>query len=284
MGLIGTGAGMGDNRKARPVTWNDALARHAEALRAAGRAPGTVRLYRHYLLDLAEHHRSPWSVGLGALLSWIGRDSWGVQARKSARTAVCSFYRWAHGMGYLPEDPSLGLPAVSVPPKVARPAPELVVRTLIRDEHPPRIVFMSLLAAELGMRAAEIARVHAEDYTDDGVVGELLVHGKGGKERLLPVVSDRLRSRLRAVEEWAFPNGRGTHLTPGHVSRLLSAALPHAFTGHQLRHRCATVQYGATRDLLAVGAFLGHTRPETTQAYVKLPDDALRAVGMASAL
>lgn len=86
------------------------------------------------------------------------------------------------------------------------------------------------------------------------------------------------------MSAWAFPNGRGSHLTPGHVTKLLSKALPLTYTGHQMRHRCATVQYGATRDLLAVGAFLGHTRPETTQRYVLMPDDSLRRVANASAL
>lgn len=65
---------------------------------------------------------------------------------------------------------------------------------------------------------------------------------------------------------------------------LLSRALPEGWTGHTLRHRMASVSYAATRDLLAVGAVLGHSRPETTQRYVRMPDDALRAaVSAASA-
>ena len=38
-----------------------------------------------------------------------------------------------------------------------------------------------------------------------------------------------------------------------------------------------------THDLLAVGAVLGHARPETTQRYVRLPDDSLRAAIAAAA-
>jgi integrase len=68
------------------------------------------------------------------------------------------------------------------------------------------------------------------------------------------------------------------------VSKLLSRALPPGWTGHTLRHRLATAAYGGTRDLLAVSALLGHSRPETTQRYVRLPDDAIRAAVAAAVL
>ncbi len=265
----------------RPSTWNDALAEYAQAQRAASRSPGTIRLHRHYLESLAARHRSPWAVTTQQLVAFMATEHWKPETRKSARACVCGFYRWAFGMAYLDDDLTLRVPTVKVPPGVPRPAPEHVVRQVLRDES-ERIIFMSLLAAELGMRASEIARVHADDYDAYGF--GLLVHGKGGRTRLLPVVSERLGDKLAAVSAWAFPNGRGSHLTPGHVTKLLSKALPLTYTGHQMRHRCATVQYGATRDLLAVGAFLGHTRPETTQRYVLMPDDSLRRVANASAL
>lgn len=93
-----------------------------------------------------------------------------------------------------------------------------------------------------------------------------------------------LLEQLRGLDGWAFPNGKGSHLSPGHVGRLLSRAMPEGWTAHTLRHRMASTAYAATRDLLAVGAVLGHSRPETTQRYVRLPDDAVRAaVAAASA-
>ena len=45
-----------------------------------------------------------------------------------------------------------------------------------------------------------------------------------------------------------------------------------------LRHRMASTAYAATRDMLAVRTVSGHSRPETTQRYVRMPDDALCAV------
>ena len=122
------------------------------------------------------------------------------------------------------------------------------------------------------MRCAEIAQVAGADLVD----GVLRVRGKGGKVRRVPVTNPELLAALeRSGGAWLFPNGLGGHLSAGRVSRLLSDALPEGWTAHTLRHRMATRGYAATRDLLAVGRVLGHSRPETTQRYVLLPEDAL---------
>lgn len=162
-----------------------------------------------------------------------------------------------------------------MPPALPRPTPELLVQQLVHHAD-PRLGYMAALAAYAGLRCAEIARVHGRDLVGD----VLTVHGKGGKVRAVPVVNRRLLAQLQGTQladAWAFPNGAGGHVTPGHVSRLLSRALPDGWTAHTLRHRMATTAYAGTRDLLAVGAVLGHSRPETTQRYVLMPDDALRA-------
>jgi integrase len=258
--------------------WSRALEDYETAQRAAGRAAGTVRLHRHYLNRLREAHpSSPWTVTLAQLRAFLAVVSWAPETRKSARAAVCAFYRWAYGSALIAADPALGLDPVRVPLARARPTPEHLVRQLLH--HPdPRIGLMAMLAAFGGLRCAEIARVHALDLVGD----QLTVHGKGGKVRAVPVLDRHLLGELRAVDGWAFPNGHGSHLSPGHVSRLLSRALPDGWTAHTLRHRCASVSYAATRDLLAVGALLGHTRPETTQRYVAMPDDAVRAAAAAA--
>ena len=261
-----------------PPTWPAALADYATAQRAAGRSDGTVRLHRHYLATLASLHRDPWSVTRHDLEQLLGRPGWAPETRKSCRGAVRGFYRWAYGTGRIESDPSATLPGVTVPRAVARPTPEHLVRHLVRDQG--RVGVMAMLAAYCGLRRGEIARVHSRDW----VAGELLIRGKGGKVRVVPVVSLDLAGVLDGCEGWLFPNGHGSHLSPGHVGRLLSEAMPAGWTAHTLRHRMASTAYAVTRDLLGVGAVLGHSRPETTQRYIRLPDDALRsAVAAASA-
>lgn len=263
-------------------TWAGALALYDNAMRAANRSPGTIRLHWHYLAQLRELHPRPWRVSTEDLQRLMASRPWGASARKSARTVFRGFYRWGHGSGLVEHDPALALVTVRVPDGVARPTPEHVVRQLLRQPD-ARIGFMGMLGAFSGLRCAEIAQVASADYQGDSCSGSLIVHGKGGKVREVPVVEGRLAARLTLVDGWAFPNGYGSHLTPGHVSRLLSRALPVGWTAHTLRHRCATTAYAGTRDLLAVGAMLGHSRPETTQRYVRMPDDAVRAAALAAA-
>ncbi|WP_235739028.1 tyrosine-type recombinase/integrase [Nocardioides alcanivorans] len=258
--------------------WNIALEQYATAQRAAGRAKGTIRLHRHYLTGLAEVVTAPWRATAVELLEFMGREEWQPETRKSARSSVRGFYRWGHGMGYVEHDPSDRLPSVTVPASVARPTPEHLVKVLAARSD--RLGFMAMLAAYCGLRAGEIARLHSSWLVGDSLV----IPGKGGKERAVPVVHRGLLVRLRKVEGWAFPNGQGSHLSPGHVSRLLSEAMPEDWTAHTLRHRCASTAYAGTRDMFAVQELLGHSRPETTRRYVRLPDDAVRAaVAAASA-
>lgn len=256
------------------VHWHDALAGYGTAQRAAGRSPGTIRLHRHYVSNLAASHPAPGLVTTSHLQTFLSVDHWSPETRKSARAALCGFYRWANLSGHLTHDPAASLPGIRVPAGVPRPAPELLVAQLVRRED--RIGFMAQLGAYAGLRAGEIAGLHGRDLVD----GTLIIKGKGGKVRAVPVVHPPLLELLLDVhlrDRWAFPNGLGGHMTSGHVSKLLSRAMPPGWTAHTLRHRMATQAYAGTRDLLAVGAVLGHSRPETTQRYVRMPDDALRA-------
>lgn len=259
------------------LDWNSALGLYAEGQRAAGRAPGTIRLHRHYLSSLAERHRWPWAISTQQLVAFLAVEAWAPETRKSARAAVCGFYRWGHGSGYVDDDPAVLLPAVRVPPGKPRPAPEWLVKRALRDAE-PRVALMLALAAYAGLRAGEIARVHPSDVVD----GRLFIHGKGGRLRVVPL-APRLVLALPKTGGWVFPNGQGSHLSPGHVTRLVSRALPEGWTAHTFRHRLATRAYAGTRDLLAVSELLGHSRPETTQRYVLLPDDALVAAVAAAA-
>lgn len=257
-----------------PAAWWGPIVAWTTALRAIGRREPTIVLYRHYLTRCgADVGGSPWDVTTADLERVLGLMGGGPSARKSMRSAIRGFYRWAHATGKITEDPSAPLPGIKVPRGRPRPTPEGVLAGALAgaDE---RVRLMLELGALAGLRAGEISRVHRTDFDGE----KLLVHGKGGVERLVPIVDGHLKSALLAAPGWLFPNRqRGGHLTPNHVSKLVAAALPAPWTAHTLRHRFGTRAYRATRDLLAVSALLGHARPETTLVYVELPDDHLRA-------
>jgi len=273
-----TGSDLADVLRMPTSTWTDALADYTTQMRAAGRSPGTIRLHRHYLHHVERYVRRPYAARTGDLTRALAVPHWSPETRKSARGAVASFYRWAYLNGHVEADPSLGVPSVSVPAGQPRPTPETVLLRAL-DLADGRLRLMLLLAAFAGLRCAEIAQVHSRDL----VGSTLYVHGKGGKVRTVPLVLDELVHAIRRADGHLFPGRVDGHLAAGTVTTMLSDGLPDGWTGHTLRHRFATRAYAGTRDLLAVGALLGHSRPETTKRYVLMPDDALRAAVLAAA-
>lgn len=252
--------------------WADAYAGYYTVMQAAGRSRGTIRLHRHYLNQIASRTDNPWKVTTMDLQRLLARPDWAPETRKSARSVFRSFYSWGARAGHIEVSPAADLDPVRIPPPIPRPAPERVVSQALREaQHRERL--MILLAAFAGLRCAEIARVCGCELEGD----VLTVTGKGKRKRRVPIVEPELLAELQRLDGYAFPNRYGVPMTPGHVSKLLSRALAETWTGHTLRHRMATQAYAGTRDLLAVGAVLGHSRPETTQRYVQLPDDAIRA-------
>lgn len=269
---------------ATPETWAQSIRAYTTTLRAEGKSEGTITLYRHCLDRAAEHlGGQPWTVTVAELEPLLGDPSLGPSARKSRRTAIASFYRWAQRRGYLDRDIAADLPTVRVPRGLPRPAPDQAIRKALMRA-PRRVRVMLRLAAFAGLRATEIARVHRHDLGDDGV---LVVHGKGRKDRRVPLGDLEVLDAILGADGWVFPSpyrsGSG-HLTPNHVSKLMSSALPAPFTAHTLRHRFGTVSFAGTQNLLAVSRLLGHSSTVTTEIYVDLPSTHLReAVAAASA-
>lgn len=264
------------------IAWAPALRRFQTWQRAGTYSPGTVRLYAYRLSDLADTFPTPASVTTEHLEAILAEhQEWAPSTKKSVRGAWSCFFSWAYRTGVVPVNPVLALPRMNVPTTLPRPAPERVVRGAL-DGADHRLELMLMLAAFGGLRACEIARVHRDHLVEDLVGHSLHVLGKGRKERFVPVAGDLLE-RLLEVKGWAFPNSRtGDHITPGYVSFLLSKGLPEKWTAHTLRHRYATSVYAGTGDLFALMELLGHSRPETTMRYTKVPGVRVRAAAAAA--
>jgi integrase/recombinase XerC len=150
---------------------------------------------------------------------------------------------------------------------------------------------MLRLAGEAGLRRAEVARIHYRDLIEGVDGAALLVHGKGGKKRVVPI-SESLAELLRRgaaghtpgmpERAWLFPTGFGGHLTPDRVGRLVALALPGDYSMHTLRHRFATRAYRGTRNLRAVQVLLGHASIATTERYTAVDDAEIRAAMVAA--
>lgn len=98
------------------------------------------------------------------------------------------------------------------------------------------------------------------------------------------VEGDDLALLIRSANGYLFPGRWSGHVESSYVGRHLSDLLGDGWTAHSLRHRYATTTYAATRDLLLVSKLLGHASVETTQRYIAMPDDRLRAAVEATRL
>lgn len=156
-----------------------------------------------------------------------------------------------------------------------RPTPEVAFRVALAGAD-ARTRLAILLAGVCGLRRGELARVRRADLEADLVGWSLRVRGKGGHVRMVPVPDELAALIRRRPEGWLFPSSHGGHLTPHHLGKLISRHLPEGMTTHTLRHRCGTVAYATTGDLLAVQTLLGHAKPETTAIYVGVPMDSVR--------
>ena len=137
---------------------------------------------------------------------------------------------------------------------------------------------MVRLAAEIGLRRGEVARVHSRDLSRDLVGWSLLVHGKGSKTRIIPLTHSLAEALLALPYGYVFPGRDQGHLSPQYVGKLVGAALPPGVTMHSLRHAFASRGFARTRNLVAVQRALGHASPETTIRYIMLPEEDVREV------
>lgn len=256
--------------------WQEALGSWALYLRSASKPATTLGLREYQMLRFAKDHPDvlPWDVTLDHLTDWLGAFTWAPETRRSYRAALRSFYHWAHITGRVAVDPAALLPTVPVAPREPHPTPEAFFREALRCAS-PRVQIMVELGGFVGLRRGEICLVHSDDVEPD-LGGEVLfVHGKGRRERrvpLLPGLARELRARPRG---FIFPGAIDGHLSPHYVGKLISAMLPDGWSTHSLRHRFGSKFFEAERDLRATQTVLGHASVVTTQIYTKVPAGAL---------
>lgn len=259
--------------------WNAAINSWHAWLKAGGAREQTLTLRLYQMRRFAQDHvrRSPWSLTADALGAWLSSHDWGLESLRSYRSALRSFYGWAHASGKCQTDPSRLLRKIKPKSPIPRPASESVVDAAL-DHADPREWLILMLGSRQGLRRGEISCGHSDDLRRDLAGWSLLVHGKGGKERVVPLLDPVADALLRLPAGWFFPNGRETHITAGHVGVLARRVMQRSASTHQLRHRFATVTYSETHDIRAVQELLGHASVATTQIYTAVTAETLRAV------
>ncbi len=213
-----------------------------------------------------------------------------ARSRYAEISHLACFFAWAHDHGHLPgADPCARLPRPRLTRLLPRPMAEANVDLAIAQAE-PRVRVWLVLAAYQGLRACEIAVLDRSDVLDQADPPALIAHGKGRKDRVVPLCN-RTLSELR---EYGLPrrgplfprlDGRPGPTGAHRVSDITNAYL-HGVgipdTLHSLRHRAATGWYAQSQDILVVGALLGHSDPASTAGYAAYSD--ARAVAAVRAL
>jgi integrase len=208
------------------------------------------------------------SITAGQIRGWIGSQSWSAATHRRAVTALQRHFRWQADRGLRPDDPAAGLRAARPGSQGGDPCPDDVLAAAL--ERASGDGYWRLrMAAETGLRRAELAAVHSDDVALVGGVAWLRVAGKGGRVRRVPL-SPAVASWVCGLHGFAFPSGGG-HMHPDSVGRWYRKHL--GTNVHSLRHRFAQAAYRTSHDVEAVRLALGHASVVTTQTYLHASAD-----------
>lgn len=280
-----------------PTAWENAIQDWSKWLRAAGRSPKTIRTRTGHVAAIARltHTRHPAEISTNLLVECFAARDYSVEHRRSSRVSLTQFFDHCLQQRLVTHNPASGLPKISEDNPRARPAPDWLWEELVAKA-PPRELLMVRLAAEAGLRREEISKVSRDDVTWNGDGYSLIVHGKGGRQRIVPI-NDGLAEQLQKGRfEWIPPGCPARYVFPSldrwgnvvaarmsadRVGRLISDLMPEGWSAHKLRHRYATRGFAVTHNLRAVQVALGHASVATTQRYTAVSEPDVRQVAEA---
>jgi integrase/recombinase XerC len=275
-----------------------------------GAASNTLTAYQgdvaEFLAFMTAHQGQPQGlkalteINVGDMRSWMAHmRGTGTGARSLARklSAVKTFYRWLAEREGFEATAVLSARSPKFQKKLPRPLAEDAARAMIdtvelqsqSDWVSARDVAVVTVLYGCGLRISEALGLRGRDAPLPDV---LRIVGKGGKERIVPVLNaarDAVNSYVHlcphALEPDAplFRGVRGGALNPRAIQKAMAASrmqlgLPATATPHAMRHSFATHLLSAGGDLRAIQELLGHASLSTTQAYTAVDTARLMEV------
>lgn len=246
----------------------------------------TRTLLENYLADLSKRELQPTSI-----------------ARK--RSALKQWFAFIQSENWRADNPAEGLQA----PKAGRKLPSVLQADALQAlfEHVSadssaegiRLMCMLELCYGSGLRVSELVALKWQDVSTmkHQIRDMLLIKGKGGKERMVPLGSKAklaLQHYLAIRPAFLTAGKESPYLFPysraeGHITRqqfgvmLKVAALqagldPDVISPHKLRHSFASHLLEGGADLRVIQELLGHSDITTTQIYTHVAQKRLREV------
>jgi integrase/recombinase XerD len=275
-----------------------------------GLSRNTLEAYRSDLqqfgLFLARQGVDPLHVRTTDLAGFVSELAEGGEGRSPVapatlqRKIAClrSFYRYLRREQILEHDPTTDLR----PPRASGRLPKVLSRDEVarllsqpKGTSPAALRDRALLETmyACGLRASEAINLELTEL--DLEAGILRAHGKGSKERLVPIGSTAIealgvylaKGRPQLVglrdEPRVFVNLRGGGLSRQGLYKIVqrhaaTAGLEDRMSPHTLRHTFATHLLAGGCDLRSLQEMLGHADIGTTQIYTHLSAERLRDV------
>lgn len=227
----------------------------------------------------------------------------GMAPRTAARrlSALRQFFRFLYAEGLRDDDPSSAIDA----PRQGRSLPKILsevdVDALLagararRGPEGRRLVCLLEIAYATGLRVSELVSLPMATMARDERL--LIVRGKGGKERMVPLTEAAMAATAayradrehflagRQESRFLFPSRSAEgHLTRRRLGQLLKELAsecgidPAKVSPHVLRHAFATHLLDHGADLRSVQRMLGHADISTTQIYTHVLGQRLRLI------
>jgi integrase/recombinase XerD len=227
----------------------------------------------------------------------------GMAPRTAARrlSALRQFFRFLYAEGLRGDDPSSAIDA----PRQGRSLPKILIETEVdtllagaRARPGPegrRLVCLLEIAYATGLRVSELVSLPLATVMRDARL--LIVRGKGGKERMVPLTEAAMEAIVvyradrpyflagRPESPFLFPSRSAEgHLTRRRLGQLLKELAsdcridPAKVSPHVLRHAFATHLLDHGADLRSVQQMLGHADISTTQIYTHVLGQRLKQI------
>lgn len=237
------------------------------------------------------------SVTASDIRAWLLQLSGSGDSARTLRRkvqAVRSFYKWLMRNGTVVVNPASSVELARIPKRLPQLVREDSVDSLLdskiddSDFEQVRNRLIVMMLYETGMRRAEL--IGLLDKNVDTAKGELKVHGKRDKDRIIPFGTEladwiekyrSLRDDQALSSEHFFVRESGEPLYPMLVYRIVREALTEAGvtskrSPHVLRHTFATAMLNDGAALNSVKELLGHESLATTQIYTHVTFSELK--------
>ncbi len=280
-----------------------------------GAADNTIESYRRdlerFALYCAGGKKRPEDVGTDVVRGYLRELSQrGMASSTMARqlSSIRQFFRFLYDEGVRTDNPVTVIDSPTAAKSLPKYLSEDEVEDLLRAgkmfEGPEGVRLMALLEIlyASGLRVSELVGLPLSAISGDGRL--LIVRGKGGKERMVPLSEpamdalDTYRNvrdhflmkgkgvgRATSAANFLFPSrGKEGHLTRARFGQLMKEVAvlagidPRRVSPHVLRHSFASHMLAHGADLRALQQMLGHSDISTTQIYTHVLDERLKAL------